>query len=301
MVSEGHRPRPQERASHNNVGLAHSQKQDYSRAIEWYGKAIALDPKYARAYNNLGDSYYSQKRFDEAIGSYRKAADLEPRNAGILYTLGVAYRERKDYDRSIESFRKLLLIQPERMDAHVNIVHAYHLKGQHDQAIEWNHKAVALEPRNADARHLLILILSTDDRRPPPSKPWRRPAAPSRRPTGRNSGITPPAPTPWPDAQTGDPTKLPPAERCRLRKQALAWLGEERGDWAALAKSADPAVRKAAAENCRQVLAADEFKGVRDPEAVEKLEAEERKTWRDFWKAIQTLLTELESPPAKGA
>src|SRR5882757_8265486 len=51
----------------NHRGNAYYGKGNYDRAIEDYGEAIRLDPKYATAYNNRGQSYNRKGEHDRAI------------------------------------------------------------------------------------------------------------------------------------------------------------------------------------------------------------------------------------------
>jgi tetratricopeptide (TPR) repeat protein len=50
---------------------------EYNRAIRNFQRAIALDPRMARAYDNLGLCYYYQNENDLAVANYEKAIDLD--------------------------------------------------------------------------------------------------------------------------------------------------------------------------------------------------------------------------------
>ena len=61
-----------------NLGLAHYNKGEYSKAVECYNKAIALEPNDAEAYNNRGVAYSKLGRRKDAKRDYAKAYELDP-------------------------------------------------------------------------------------------------------------------------------------------------------------------------------------------------------------------------------
>lgn len=46
-------------------------------AIEYYQKAMAINPNFAPVHNDLGNAYHSQGRLEEAISEYKKALALD--------------------------------------------------------------------------------------------------------------------------------------------------------------------------------------------------------------------------------
>jgi tetratricopeptide (TPR) repeat protein len=48
------------------------------RSVQYYRKAVELNPKHAAAYNYLGDALRSLSRYDEAMTAYRQATRLRP-------------------------------------------------------------------------------------------------------------------------------------------------------------------------------------------------------------------------------
>jgi Flp pilus assembly protein TadD len=53
--------------------------------VEWYRKAIALDPSRAVAYLNLGDALSQLNRNAEARQAYEKYLDLAPSSKSAAY------------------------------------------------------------------------------------------------------------------------------------------------------------------------------------------------------------------------
>ena len=51
------------------------------KAIEYYRKAIELNPQFFQAYNNRGNAYRALKQDQKAINDYDKVIELNPQDA----------------------------------------------------------------------------------------------------------------------------------------------------------------------------------------------------------------------------
>ncbi|HYK87894.1 MAG TPA: tetratricopeptide repeat protein [Acidobacteriota bacterium] len=67
----------------------------YRGAIEWYGKALDIDPKNADVRTDRGTSYWNLGQADPAIAEFQKALATDPSHAQTLYNLGVVYLNGK--------------------------------------------------------------------------------------------------------------------------------------------------------------------------------------------------------------
>ena len=74
-----------------NLGNTYARMGNYNTAIEYYKKAIAVDPAYGDAINNMGNSYAAMKDFNNALTWYTKLAELQPGNAKVRHNIGVTY------------------------------------------------------------------------------------------------------------------------------------------------------------------------------------------------------------------
>lgn len=98
---------------YNNRGVAYQLKGNYNRAIKNYNKAIELDPDFAEAYHNRGDAYGKKGDYDRAIEDQNRALRLKPNLTIAYYYRGVAYYKRDDYGSAIKDFTKTLRLKPE--------------------------------------------------------------------------------------------------------------------------------------------------------------------------------------------
>ncbi|CAN5187592.1 tetratricopeptide repeat protein [soil metagenome] len=108
------------------TGVAYGKIKNYDKAIEFYNKALELNPKYADAYNNIGAVYldqsneyatkrdatdlkdpksneYEKQRIEylkKAIPALEKANELKPGNLEIMDVLRTLYAKVGDYDKA---------------------------------------------------------------------------------------------------------------------------------------------------------------------------------------------------------
>jgi tetratricopeptide (TPR) repeat protein len=65
---------------------------EYNKAIDYFKKAIALDPFYSEAYQGLGIAYLGTQRYGEAVGCFRKILELRPYDVQTMLYLGLSYK-----------------------------------------------------------------------------------------------------------------------------------------------------------------------------------------------------------------
>jgi tetratricopeptide (TPR) repeat protein len=71
-------------------------------AIEYYDKALSIDPTNATALNNKGRSLYELGRYDESIEYYDKVLAVNPKEVSSLSNKGLALDQLGKYKEAIE-------------------------------------------------------------------------------------------------------------------------------------------------------------------------------------------------------
>ncbi|MFH1369830.1 MAG: tetratricopeptide repeat protein [Planctomycetota bacterium] len=133
---------------YGNLGLAVSLKGEIERAIEYYKKAIWIDPANAEAHYNLGNTYLAQERPAEAAGEYEKAIEAKPDYSKAYGNLGIALSWMDRNDEAINNFRYAAELDPNNIEAHFNLATALADKGLNDQAIAEYEKVLKMDPDN---------------------------------------------------------------------------------------------------------------------------------------------------------
>ena len=100
-----------------NSGVVKQNEGDYQGAINFYDKAIEINPQYADAYSNRGLAKVYLKDYQGAIADCNKALEINPRYDSAYNNRGIAKRNLKDYQGAIADYTKAIEINPGYPDA----------------------------------------------------------------------------------------------------------------------------------------------------------------------------------------
>lgn len=104
-----------------NRGAAHTAKGEYDQAIACFGKALAIEPRFAEAYCNRGTAYYEKGQYDPAISDFSKAIEINADFAQAYYNRAIAYFDKSEYDKALQDVQKAqslgLQVSPEFLKA----------------------------------------------------------------------------------------------------------------------------------------------------------------------------------------
>lgn len=90
----------------------YDQKQ-YDKAIEWYRRALELDPRNVSARSDLGTAYFYVGRPQEAVREYRKSLEVDPRHEPTLFNVVVINLDgTRDLKAAREAFDRLERLNP---------------------------------------------------------------------------------------------------------------------------------------------------------------------------------------------
>ena len=135
--------------NYNKIGDEYYFKNDFNKAIEYYTKAIEVDPDNAEYYCNRGVSYNWLKEYEKAIEDKSKAIELDPDNAEYYYSRGVSYGWLKEYEKAIEDKSSAIRLEPDDAKYYYSRGSNYHKLKEYEKAIADYSKAIELEPDNA--------------------------------------------------------------------------------------------------------------------------------------------------------
>jgi tetratricopeptide (TPR) repeat protein len=93
-------------------GMAYLNAGNYTEAIPYFDKALAINPNYTLALNNKGAALYGLGIYNESIAYFDKALSVNPYYSTALYNKGAALSKLGIYNESIAYFDKVLAIQP---------------------------------------------------------------------------------------------------------------------------------------------------------------------------------------------
>lgn len=87
-------------------GKKNSTVENAGSAIEYYSKAIKLNPKFAKAYNNRGIAYVWEKKYDLALADFNMAIELDPKNGKAYNNRAIVYAYQGETDKARADLHK---------------------------------------------------------------------------------------------------------------------------------------------------------------------------------------------------
>lgn len=138
------------------------------RAIEYYRKAIQLQPEWPSAYAGLANALRSQRGADgnaplnEALVAARKAVDLNPNLPLGHSILGRVYADLKDFARAGVEGQRAVDLAPSDPFAYLNLGGIYRAQAKYQDAEQAYLKAISLDPQWAFPYHSLGTLYLTN-------------------------------------------------------------------------------------------------------------------------------------------
>jgi DNA-binding winged helix-turn-helix (wHTH) protein/TolB-like protein/Tfp pilus assembly protein PilF len=136
------------------------------RARALYEKALALDPKFARAYAGLAMTYAMEYRYQRAAGSSaalaralqlaESAREIDPDIPEVYWALGFVHTQSRRYDQALKSLQKAIALNPSYADAYALMGGIYTYVGKPAQSVPLLRTALRLNP---DGGYLYYLLL----------------------------------------------------------------------------------------------------------------------------------------------
>jgi tetratricopeptide (TPR) repeat protein/tRNA A-37 threonylcarbamoyl transferase component Bud32 len=179
----------QEAYNYFREGWKHDDIGDFRKAMQFYEKAIEIDPEFAQAYIYLAVDYYnlrlfseekrllekameltdrvsererylieamyystSEQTFDKAIVAFERILALYPEDEDANGELGWVYQAIEQYDKAAERFEVLVKNKVENITLHLNLAHCYHALNEYEKALNVLESYAEAFPENAMLR-----------------------------------------------------------------------------------------------------------------------------------------------------
>jgi len=113
--------RPDQWASHYNLGNYYLGQQDYAAAVAAYETALRFDPSEVPPWVNLSMTYARRGDSAQAAEALRRALALEPRNAEANFNMGLLQAELNDLPAAERHLRQALKSDPQMAPAAFNL------------------------------------------------------------------------------------------------------------------------------------------------------------------------------------
>ncbi|MCE5194334.1 MAG: tetratricopeptide repeat protein [Nitrospiraceae bacterium] len=143
------------------LGYIYNDLGEYKKAIEYYTRSNALNPKAKDTANNIGLAYSRLGDYPNAEKWYKKSLELEPNYDLALNGLGLVMYKQKKLTESEYWYKKTIQANPKYHLAYYNLGILYEDQKNYDLSISYYKKALEVQPTYTNAMINLGLVLET--------------------------------------------------------------------------------------------------------------------------------------------
>jgi len=132
---------------HYYRGLAYKSKALFPLAIEDFNKAITNQANYPNAYINRGLCYYEMGQHDAAIADYNKALSLDASDAVTFLRRGISFQKKGEIDKALADYSEAIKLKPGYVSALNNRGLIYYRRGENEKALADYNEALRVNPK----------------------------------------------------------------------------------------------------------------------------------------------------------
>ena len=167
------------------LGLIYHQWGKLHQGVEYFEKAIGLNPTYTEALLSLSITLNDMGKYEEAKAVYRRASESvvcmgEPTRgnlfrgkiANLHSELGELYLALGQNEEAIQEYRKALAVAPEYPDLRIRMVVALREAGKLAEGLEEVEKVLAAHPDNVPARIQQGILLYLSGKKEKARRAW---------------------------------------------------------------------------------------------------------------------------------
>jgi len=114
------------------------------KKIEYFTKALELNPKLSDAYAKRGMLYYFQEKYDEMIQDFQTYIQHVPATAEAYRMLGVGYLKAGRSMEAVSSFTRAIEMDAFLVSAYAHRAEAYRLDGKYEETIRDATRAIKM-------------------------------------------------------------------------------------------------------------------------------------------------------------
>jgi len=126
-----------------------------SREVELAEELLKEFPDSDNSLMIMGNLYYRHGNAVEALEFWKKALKINPKRASIYKSMGWLYLKKGEFEEAIAQYRKALEIRPNLPEVYSNIGHAFLMSGRTNEAIKELKKELQVSPNSSFAYFLL--------------------------------------------------------------------------------------------------------------------------------------------------
>lgn len=148
---------PQSLEALNVSGLLSVKQQNFKQALDFFNKAILLNPSEPTLHNNIANVYIALGNIEKAKQHLNEVLRFDQRRPEAYNNLGRLYFKQNLISDAIPLFEKALRLNPDYWEAHYNLAHSFIKHNQFNRAAEHYHAVIQLVPNHPTAHFNLGL------------------------------------------------------------------------------------------------------------------------------------------------
>jgi Flp pilus assembly protein TadD len=141
------------------LAVALDRADDKARALEWFRRAVTLDPQSGRAQGALALALTDAGLASEAMDHFAASVRVSPSDAAVRTNYGIALLQGGRAPEAVDQLREAARLAPTNTTARTALGSALASTGHGDDAVDQFRAVVQADPRNARAHANLALAL----------------------------------------------------------------------------------------------------------------------------------------------
>jgi tetratricopeptide (TPR) repeat protein len=147
-----------------NLAASYHSIKAYDAAIEYYRKALQINPKFADAAEGAGIAYFDKGDLKNSMAAYQEALSINPLHKGANKGLGSYYSRIQDYKKSVEYYLKAIQMGINEHLTYNQVGVCYFNLKSFSKAAEYFKNASDLNPENTTYKNNLAAALTEKEK-----------------------------------------------------------------------------------------------------------------------------------------
>ena len=136
---------PKEKGVYDDLGAWYRNKGQYTQAIEYFDKALELDPQFGSVLNRVAYCYAGLGNFEKAIEYLKRYASVSPGDANPFDSMGDIYFKMGQTEEAISKYEEALTVKPD-FQSSPKLAVLLALKEEYHDAMKWIVHYIATAP-----------------------------------------------------------------------------------------------------------------------------------------------------------
>ena len=130
----------------NNLGILSAREGDAAAAIDYFQRALQIDPAHLIALVNLGNAYRQQKEWGEAKKVLQRGLEVEPDDPEVNYSMGMVCAQLEESDRAYKYLKRAVELRPVYPEALNNLGVLYLRTRRPEEAVHTFEECIRVAP-----------------------------------------------------------------------------------------------------------------------------------------------------------